>query len=340
MPRGLQPVLLATLAALLGAAASPVLAADFTVQPVVIPEMKAVFGEVESRTIVPARARIGGTIAAISVAEGSLVTEGAVIGRVVDDKLALQRDAAEARVQQANAQLAKATADLARSQQLLAKGVASQAQLDQATSAHDVAVNQLTAAEADRAVVVQQSREGDILAPASGRVLTVPVTLGSVVMAGETIARIASGRYYLRLSLPERHAASIHEGDSVLIGGRGLAATAGADAPATLRQGRIVKIFPEITDGRVTADVEVADIGDYFVGERTLVSIPVGSRTALAVPPAAIASRHGIDTIRLAAGGEVAVILGETFDAGNAPRVEILTGLQAGDTITLPDTAK
>lgn len=337
MLRAKSPVLGAVLALLL-ASALPAEAADFAVSETVIPEMKAVFGEVRTRTVVPARARIGGTIRTIGVVEGGEVAEGAVIARVVDDKLALQRDAAEANVRQATAALAMATADLDRAGQLLAKGVTSQAQVDQATAAHDVAANQLAAAAAARAVVEQQSREGDILAPVAGRVLTVPVTLGSVVMAGDEIARIASGQYYLRLSLPERHAAAIREGDEVAIGERGLSPAVGGAAPVT--KGRIAKVYPEIRDGRVIADVEVADIGTYFVGERTLVSIPIGSRKALAVPPAAIATRHGVDYVRLADGDEVAVVLGEAFTSEGAPRVEILTGLRAGDRVVVQDGAR
>lgn len=328
----IAPSVLALVVAL---AASAVEAAEFTVEPVSIPEMKAVFGEVRARTVVPARARIGGTLKSVSVAEGSEVAAGTVIARVVDDKLALQRDAAEANVRQATSSLAKAVADLDRAKQLLAKGVTSQSQLDQATTAHDVATSQLAAAEAALAVVDQQSREGDVLAPAAGRVLTVPVTQGSVVLAGDEIARVASGQYYLRLSLPERHAASIHEGDPVRIGGRGLSAD-GAGGGDSL-QGRVVKVYPEITDGRVTADVEVAGIGDYFVGERTLVTIPVGSRDALLVPAAALSSRHGVDYVRLADGAEVAVILGERRDIDGMARVEILTGLHPGDQVLVPD---
>jgi RND family efflux transporter MFP subunit len=330
----IAPSVLALVAALTATAAG---AAEFTVEPVSIPEMKAVFGEVRARTVVPARARIGGTLHSVSVTEGSEVAAGAVIARVVDDKLALQRDAAEANVRQATSSLAKAVADLDRAKQLLAKGVTSQSQLDQATTAHDVATSQLAAAEAALAVVDQQSREGDVLAPAAGRVLTVPVTQGSVVLAGDEIARVASGQYYLRLSLPERHAASIHEGDAVTIGGRGLSAGSGE---AEALQGRVVKVYPEITDGRVTADVEVAGIGDYFVGERTLVTIPVGRRDALLVPVAALSSRHGVDYVRLADGAEVAVILGERRDLGGEARIEILTGLRPGDHVLVPDGTK
>jgi len=330
----IAPSVLALVAALTATAAG---AAEFTVEPVSIPEMKAVFGEVRARTVVPARARIGGTLQSVSVTEGSEVAAGAVIARVVDDKLALQRDAAEANVRQATSSLAKAVADLDRAKQLLAKGVTSQSQLDQATTAHDVATSQLAAAEAALAVVDQQSREGDVLAPAAGRVLTVPVTQGSVVLAGDEIARVASGQYYLRLSLPERHAASIHEGDAVTIGGRGLSSGRGE---AEALQGRVVKVYPEITDGRVTADVEVAGIGNYFVGERTLVTIPVGRRDALLVPVAALSARHGVDYVRLADGAEVAVILGERRAVGGDARVEILTGLHPGDHVLVPDGTK
>ncbi|MFT4163293.1 MAG: efflux transporter periplasmic adaptor subunit, partial [Shinella sp.] len=129
----------------------------------------------------------------------------------------------------------------------------------------------------------------------------------------------------------------IAEGADVMVAARGL--TASADRSALAHRGRIAKVYPEIVDGRVIADVEVAGIGDYFVNERTLVSIPVGRRSVLAVPPAAVRTLHGIDYVRLAtASGEadVAVILGERFDEGGQPRIEILTGLHDGDRIMLP----
>jgi hypothetical protein len=177
-----------------------------------------------------------------------------------------------------------------------------------------------------------------VLAPASGRVLSVPVTPGSVVLAGEEISRIAGGGTFLRLSLPERHAAEIVEGDVVAVGERML--TAGDAAGAiTTREGRLAKVYPEIRDGRVEADVEVEGLGGYFVGERTLVWIPVGRRSAITVPLAAVTTRHGVDTVRIATeSGEmdVAVVLGETFAGDEGERVEILTGIRKGDRIVLP----
>lgn len=309
-------------------------AADFTVKSATITEMKAVYGQVESRTIVPARARISGTITAVHVTEGAEVRKGDVVATVVDDKIALQLQAAAAKIAALDSQLQNARTDLQRAQDLLAKGAAAQSRVDAAQTQFDVITNQLAAAVADRAVIEQSAREGDTLAPATGRVLTVPVTAGSVIMAGETVARIASGQYYLRLSLPERHAAEIVEGDTVMIGERGL-----GNGFAKAGEGRIAKVYPEIENGRVIADVEVADIGTYFVNERTLVSIPVARRMMLGVPPQAVRTVHGVDyvTVETAEGPlDVAVVLGEQFEDHGQKRIDVLTGLAAGDRVVMP----
>ncbi|TGV95871.1 efflux transporter periplasmic adaptor subunit, partial [Mesorhizobium sp. M2E.F.Ca.ET.154.01.1.1] len=46
-------------------------AAEFIVKATTVTEMKAVYGQVESRTILPARARISGTVSSIRVTEGA-----------------------------------------------------------------------------------------------------------------------------------------------------------------------------------------------------------------------------------------------------------------------------
>jgi RND family efflux transporter MFP subunit len=329
--------LTALLAVLATLAAGDAGAAEYIVGAATITEMKAVFGQVESRIVVPARARIGGSVREIRVSQGDQVKEGETIALVVDDKLALQLNAADAKIEALNSQLTNTRIELERAQQLRTTGTGTQTRLDQATMQFEVTTNQVAAAKAEKAVIEQNAHEGEVVAPATGRVLTVPVTLGSVILTGEEIARIASGPYYLRLSLPERHAAEIVQGAEVLVSERGLTQSPDKGTPA--RAGRIVKIYPEIADGRVIADVEVAGIGDYFVNERTLVSIPVGRRTVLAVPQQAIRTLHGIDYVRIvtADGGvDVAVILGEIFDADGERHVEVLTGLHEGDRVVLP----
>lgn len=311
-------------------------AAEFIVKTATITEMKAVYGQVESRTVVPARARISGTLSEVRVSEGQEVRQGDLVATVVDEKLALQLRAADAKIAALNSQLDNARIEMQRAQDLLAKGAAAQSRVDTARLQLDVTTNQLAAAVADKAVIEQSTREGQTLAPANGRVLTVPVTAGAVVMAGEPVARVASGQYYLRLSLPERHAAEIVEGAVVDIGERGTGSNAGF---VKASEGHIAKVYPEIESGRVIADVQVDNIGSYFVNERTLVSIPVGKRAMLGVPPDAVRTVHGIDyvTIDVADGPlDVAVVLGQRFDDAGQPRIEVLTGLADGDRVILP----
>ncbi|KAF0123787.1 MAG: RND family efflux transporter MFP subunit, partial [Xanthobacteraceae bacterium] len=96
----------AALAALaLAASAAAGIAAEDVVRPVAVVDSKAVYGRIESRFVVPARSRIGGTLVDLSVTEGSLVAAGQPIARVVDEKLALQLNAADARIRAVTSQL-------------------------------------------------------------------------------------------------------------------------------------------------------------------------------------------------------------------------------------------
>src|SRR5690606_32799489 len=65
----------------------PALAGEYVVEPTTISEMKAVFGQVKSRIVVPGRARIGGTVQEVLVREGDEVQEGQVVATIVDEKL-------------------------------------------------------------------------------------------------------------------------------------------------------------------------------------------------------------------------------------------------------------
>ncbi|MCX2721131.1 efflux RND transporter periplasmic adaptor subunit [Roseibium salinum] len=318
-------------------AGSVSIAEEFIARAITVPETKAVFAQVRSRTIVPARARIGGTIQDVRVQEGDGVKTGQIVAVVVDEKIALELEAAEAGLKALQSQLVNARTELERVEQLVNRGSATQSRLDQVKTQFDVVTSQIVGAQAEMAAIEQRASEGDVLAPDNGRVLTVPVTKGSVILPGEEVARIASGQYFLRLAIPERHSAQLREGASVAVGSRGMNPMAEDDSED--RVGKIVKIYPEIKQGRVTADVEVEGLGDYFVNERTLVRVPVGERSVVAVPANAIATRHGVDYVRLVTrDGEqdVAVILGRKIDKAEPGLVEVLSGLRDGDRVLLP----
>ena len=195
-------------------------AAEIELKPVDVIETKAVFGRVETRDVIAARARIGGTLVSIDVTEGDQVKQGDTIALVADQKLALQMNAAEARIRALGSEQANARTELDRARDLLARGATTQQRVDQLRTQVEVLRNQISAAEADKAVIVQQSAEGAITAPATGRVLSKRVTRGAVILPGEAVATIAGGGFFLRLALPERHAATLKVGATVPVDGR------------------------------------------------------------------------------------------------------------------------
>jgi RND family efflux transporter MFP subunit len=254
------------------------------------------------------------------------VEAGAEVAVVADEKLLLQRQALDSRIESLQSQRDKAKADYDRAVELEKRGVNTQVQVDAAKTALDVAERTLQAMRSDRDVIVQQMKEGAVLAPGAGRVLRVPVAEGSVVLPGETIATIAEDHYILRLQLPERHARFLRAGDFVKIGARGEADDGGRT------EGRVRIVYPEIQGGRVIADVDAPGIGDYFVGERTRVYVATGERRAIVVPRIYVYRRAGVDFVRLKDGAEVVVQLG----SGDEESVEVLAGLKDGDEIVTP----
>lgn len=315
--------------AALVAGAGPSFAGTLTLKPTEMTEWKAVYGQVEAKDMVPARARIGGTVVELDVTEGDTVKAGQKIAVVRDEKIDFQIASYDAQLRAVETQLANAQSELARGTTLIAKGIMTQQQVDQLKTNVDVLTSQISSLQAQRSVSEEQQKEGDVLAPANGKVLQVPVTKGAVIMGGEQVALIGGGGFYLRLAIPERHADSLKQGAAIQITSNGAEET-----------GKLVKIYPEITNGRVAADVEVAKLNTEFVNARVLVRIPVATRMALLVPQDAVVTRSGIDFVRVEEAGatvERAVILGDhSTGPDGASEVEVLTGLEAGDVVVTP----
>lgn len=309
------------------------------VQPAEVTDQKAVFATVESSNVVPARARIGGTVAELSVRQGDAVRPGQVIAVIGDDKQLLHITALEAQITAVQSQLAQAQADLARAETLLRQGSGTRLTVDQARTAMEVATASLKARTAERDVARQQLAEGQVLAPVAGRVLVVPVTSGTVVLNGDPIAAIAESDYILRLLVPERHARMLKIGDPIRIDAGDL------DRPEARRAGavfgKITLVYPKIEQGRVVADAAVAGLGDYFVGERIRVWIGAGSRQAFVIPAGFVVTRFGLDYVRLQSAGDTIVEApvqrgAERPTAAMPDALEILSGLRAGDVLVKP----
>ncbi|MGA3301849.1 MAG: efflux RND transporter periplasmic adaptor subunit [Methylovirgula sp.] len=320
--------------ALLSTAQTAIARESLTVVETMVADEKAVFGQVESVHIAQARARIGGTLASIKIREGDHVEAGQLLGTVADEKLTLQLNSLTAQISGLDAQLAQAKTDLDRAQDLFTHGTIPRARLDQVQTDFNVAQNAERSRVAEKSVIEQQLTEGDVLAPTDGRVLTIPVTPGSVMLPGETLATIAVQNFVLRLRVPERHVGFIKEGDIV----RYEASELGEAKP---QFGHISLVYPEIDNGRIIANATVEGLGDYFVGERIRVWVSAGTRNAIIIPDDYIATKFGIDYVHLRTTGDAYVEI--PVQRGRpAPRpelqngIEILSGIKPGDVLVKP----
>lgn len=308
--------------------------AAYVVKAEPVADEKSVFATVQSTYTVPARVRTAGTILSLKVRQGDYVTQGQIIATVADPKLALQSNSYAAQVAAARAQLEQAKADFGRAQRLIGAGAIARNLYDQAQTNLNVAQSNLKSIIAQGAVVREQATEGEVAAPTSGRIIAVPVTAGTVVMQGDTVATVAQQNFVLRLQVPERHARFLKAGDPVRLDGTDL----GLAGP---QFGKISLIYPDVDNGHVVADAIVSGIGDYFVGQRVRVWVSAGSRSAILVPDRLITTRAGIDYARLwsaeGAAIDVPVQRGdEVLRPGHPREIEILSGLKAGDRLLGP----
>ena len=305
--------------------ASPSAVAEtIKLEPTSITDWKAVYARIEARDRIPARARLGGTLVELNVTEGDIVKAGQPIARIVDEKLDFQINALDAQLQALESQLQNAQTELTRGEELLQRGVTTAQRLDSLRTQVEVFVNQIDASKAQRKVLEQQVAEGTVLAPLSGRALDVPVAAGAVVTPGETVATIGGGGFFLRLAVPERHAGTFKEGDAIQI-----------ETDKT-SEGKLVRIYPQIENGRVIADVEVQGLDDAFVDARVLVRLPVGRHDALLVPAAAVETVSGIDFIAIKDGDATvkrAVVTGLHQTVDGKDMVEVITGLNGGEEV-------
>lgn len=292
-----------------------------------IADLKPTSAVITSRDLGEARARIPGTLIQMDVREGDMVRQGQVLGVVADDRVGLQTTALDAQVAAAEAEAARARADLSRFQTLFDRGFYAQAGLDQVRATAQAADAQVRAARAQRAASAETGAQGRILAPASGRVLSADVPAGSVVAAGQSIATVTAGPLVLRMELPEAQGRDLRVGQTVALSGDGLPAA-----------GTIAQVYPAATGGRITADIAVAGLASDRIGQRVTVQAPIGQREALVVPRRFVATRFGIDFVRTVdRAGRVADAPVQLGGPVNGDRVEVLSGLKAGDVVLAPE---
>lgn len=298
-----------------------------------VADMKPVAGEITAKRMADARARISGVLVRLDVKEGDEVRAGQVIGRVVDERIGLETRAYDAQVSAAEAQDARARADLARTRDLYDHGVYARARLDQVEAAAKAASGALGAARAQRAASAASGAQGAILAPAAGRVLQVEVPAGAVVTPGQSVAVVTAGERVIRIEAPEADMRALKVGDELTV--------TSADPARPPGRARVIQVYPAVEAGRVRADLSASGLEAAFVGQRVDIALPVGQRMAVVVPVRFVFSRYGVDYVRLVGrDGRAAEAPVQTAPTADPAAVEILSGLAPGDQLLAPGAAR
>ena len=283
-------------------------------------DWQSVSAQVTTQDQAQVLARIPGILTSLSVRAGDSVRRGQVIGRITDTQLSYQAGAYGAQAAAAGAQAAQARAELDRVKYLTANGVYAKARLEQAEAGALAANAQTQAARAQQSAVRAVAGNGGVVAPASGRVLRADVPAGSPVAPGMVVAVVTSGPVVLRLDLPEALAAKVMAGAKVRVDGM-----AG--------QGSVTRVYPSVQTGQVTADVAMAGLDARLMGRRLPAQVAAGTHSAILVPRAFVATHYGLDYVTVVAKNGVAVqVPVQTAPAGEG-KVEILSGVAAGDTL-------
>ncbi|TAD82267.1 MAG: efflux RND transporter periplasmic adaptor subunit [Sphingomonadales bacterium] len=168
---------------------------------VVTPGKSTVSGEIEAPGTLAARRPMpvgvvgeGGQVLRVTVDAGDWVQQGQVLA-VIDRSVQVQQaeaQAAQIDVARADANLAQANLD--RALQLVARGFVSKADVDRLTATRDAAVARVKVAEAQLREQRARNQRLNILAPATGYVLSRSVEPGQTVGAGSpALFTIASG---------------------------------------------------------------------------------------------------------------------------------------------------
>lgn len=270
--------------------------------------------------------KVMGTVTAVLVHEGDAVRAGQLLVRIDARELGAKSAQVAASVAEAEAMQRDATTQAGRIRALYADSAATRAQLDAVETGLARAEAGLRNARAAAAELAAVSSYAEIRAPFPGLVTKRFVDPGAFAAPGAPLVAMQDATV-LRVSVSAAPdvASGVRRGQELdaTIEGRAVRATVEGVVPAMAGNLYTINARVPNPDGAVLA------------GSSATLAIPLGERSALVVPVAAIAREGDLTGVTLRTStGDVTrwVRLGAT--AGEI--VEVTAGLRAGDQIVVP----
>ncbi|HEX8616900.1 MAG TPA: efflux RND transporter periplasmic adaptor subunit, partial [Thermoanaerobaculia bacterium] len=281
----------------------------------------------ESATII---AEVGGTVAAVNVAEGQSVARGSVLAVITDETASEAARNAQTSVQSAQTAVAVARRDLERASSLAAAGAVPRRDIDVARAQLAQAQAQLAQAQTQSTQARERVGNQRVVAGMTGIVSQKNVSAGDVVAPGSPLFTIVDlGTLQLEASVTSDAVGSLQPGAAVDVEVRGYA--------GERFRGTVTRIAPTVdpTTGQVRVYVNIANEGRRLVGglfaEGTVTTV---ARMGLVVPIAALDETSGdpaVTRVRNGVAERVVVQLGVRNEGEGV--VEILSGLNEGDRV-------
>ena len=273
------------------------------------------------------RAKTGGTLLTLNVAEGARVQAGQVIGRIEQAELGSRVAERGAQLESARATLAQAERTHLSNERLAQQQFISLIALDNSRAALDTARAQLNAAQASLETTRVGLRDASILAPISGIVAKRHVLPGEKVSPEQQVLTIVD---LARLELAG--AVGTHEVSRLAPGMAVQVQVEGLPKPV---EGRIARIAPAAEPGTRSIGITIAidnPTEALRAGQYALASVTLADDTdRLTLPLAALGNTAGQDHVWVIENGLLArraVTVGRRDE--RAGRVEVLQGVAAG----------
>jgi RND family efflux transporter MFP subunit len=280
---------------------------------------------------------IGGQLKAVTLTVGQKVQLGDMLAEIDPRSLQTQVQQADAGVQQAQAQLDNAEADFQRKDELLKKGVATQAAFDQSRAALLTSRAQLDQARRQLELTNHNLDRSMLLAPFSGTIARVEVKSFAQVTAGQPIVTLYSDdRFEISFLVPSPTFQSLAVGQAVEV--------KVADLPDRSLKGEVkelgskaeqVSAFPVV----IRLDNSIPGLNAGMSVEVSIEEPLIGGQSGFLVPLSALAPEGGKElqstgTVFLYDSGS-STVQKRTITLGGVRdnRLVVTEGIAAGDIV-------
>lgn len=310
-----------------------------------LPELREAVGTVRARSAAVLSARLSGTVTGVYVREGDRVSAGKLLVAVEAVESGAAAASAASGVEEAQRALdeAKSRRKLAdvtfdRYNRLFAEQAVTRQEFDTRKMEQDVAEQGVARAEARLAQARQGAKAagavagyGKVTSPIAGIVVAKQVEAGQTVFPGTPLMTVEGGEgFRLEVAAPEGLLGKVKPGDRVGISVEG--------APAT---GRVAEVLPVVDPGSRTFTVKIdLPAGPFRSGSFGKAQFGVGARQGVAVPASAVVQRGTLTSVWTVSPEGVARLRLVKLGRAVGDRVEVLSGLTAGERIVIAGMEK